>query len=90
MSRQRAELKGERGHGCLSETVHNRLVKSLNRNLTRKTGRADDSLTALHHAQAEMEKNQREILTLQKEFQRSNALKGEMDSKQGEILALQD
>ncbi len=48
------QVKGGRGHGCLTVTVHNRLVKSMNRNLTRTTGHGDDSLTALHHVQEEV------------------------------------
>ena len=62
----------------------------MKRNLTRKTRRDDDSLTTLYHVQTEMEKNQREILTIQNELQRSKSLKEEMESNQGEILDLKN
>ena len=59
-------------------------------NLTRKTRHSDDSLTSLHHIQTEMEKSQREILTLLNEIQLSRTLEEEMDSNQGEILVIKD
>ena len=64
-------MKGGRGNGYLTEVVHNRQVKRMKKNLTRKTRHDDNSLTPLHHIQREMEKNKREIHTLANEIQRS-------------------
>jgi hypothetical protein len=68
--------EGGRVHGCPTELVHDKRVKSMKRNLTRETRRADDSLTTLHHLKEEMESKQGEILVIQNESQCSNALKG--------------
>jgi hypothetical protein len=94
------------------ETLHNRRVQSMQRNLTRETRHADDSLTALHHSKVQRnltretrhaddsftalyhsketrESKPKEILVIQNEIQWSPALTGEMQSRHGEMLALQ-
>ena len=73
------QVEGGRGHGCDTEAVHNKRVKSMKRNLTREIRRADDSLTALQHLKTEIQKNQGEILALQNELQLSMGLKEMMD-----------
>ena len=76
---------------CLNAATTSRTVTAESSQVSLTTVvNAEDSLTALHHVQTEMDKKQREILTLQNEFQRSKTLKEEMDSKQGDFLALQD
>jgi hypothetical protein len=71
------------------EALHNRRVQSMQRNLSRETRRADDSLTALHRSKETMESKPGEILVKQNEIQWSTALKGEMHSRHGEMLVLQ-
>jgi hypothetical protein len=71
------------------KALHNRRVQSMQRNLSRETRRADDSLTALHHSKETMESKPGEILVKQNEIQWSTALKGEMHSRHGEMLVLQ-
>jgi hypothetical protein len=62
----------------------------MQRNLKRETRHTDDSLTALHHLKETKERKQGEILVIQNEIQWSNVLKGEMESKYGDILASED